>query len=86
MSAKKKATISFKTDKATAKQTKAIFAAMGLNMQSGLNLYLKQVVAHQGIPFKPTTADGELAALDAADDAALTSQIADSQASNETEP
>lgn len=56
---KKKRVVKFETDKKTAKEAKAVFAAMGLDMQTGLNLYLTQVIASQGLPFIPTASAPE---------------------------
>lgn len=86
MSAKKRVTVSFKTDKETAKEAKAIFGALGMNLSTGMNVYLKQVVASEGLPFTPSAKVAEALPLDVADDTVPDSQVADSKTSNETEP
>ena len=34
-------------------KAEAVFKGLGLNLSSGINLYLNQVVASRGLPFKP---------------------------------
>jgi len=56
---KKKRVIKFETDKKTAKEAKAVFAAMGMDMQAGINVYLNQVIRSHGLPFIPTATEPE---------------------------
>lgn len=43
--------ITFRTDEKTKKEAEKIFREMGLNMTTGLNLYLAMVVNEKQIPF-----------------------------------
>lgn len=47
-------TITIKCDKDVKAQAKDIFSQMGLDISSGINLYLRQVVRTKKIPFEIT--------------------------------
>jgi len=42
-------------DDDTKKQAQQIFLAMGLDISTAVNMFIKQVVRNQGFPFLPTT-------------------------------
>ena len=44
-------TISVRTDKETKQQAKILFKELGLNMSTAFNLFMKQALREQGIPF-----------------------------------
>lgn len=44
-------TITIRTDEETKNEASAIFKKLGLDMSTGINLFLKQVVISNGIPF-----------------------------------
>ena len=47
------------------KKAQSIFETMGLNLSSGVKLYLAQVIREQGLPFVPRTANGYTPAFEA---------------------
>lgn len=51
-------TIQLRIDKKTKDQAKKTFEAVGLDMSSGIKVYLKQVARAQAIPFEIRTANG----------------------------
>lgn len=51
-------TIQFRIDKKTKDQAKKTFEAVGLDMSSGIKVYLKQVARTRAIPFEIRTANG----------------------------
>lgn len=46
-----KASVNIKVDEKTRDQAKAIFGAMGLDMTTAVNLFLKASIREKGIPF-----------------------------------
>lgn len=51
-------TLQIRIDEKTKKQAKKIFASLGLDMSTGIKLYLKQVMIRKGLPFLVTTENG----------------------------
>ena len=51
-------TIQVRTDDDVKKRAKAILEALGLDLSSAINLYLRQIVIREGIPFKIVTENG----------------------------
>ena len=47
-------TINIRIDKETKTKVKKMLGDMGLDLSSGIKLFLNQVVTEQGIPFTPT--------------------------------
>lgn len=47
------ATVSFRTDDQTKEQAAKLFQDLGLDMSSAINLFLRQSIASNGIPFTP---------------------------------
>ena len=43
--------LSVRVDNTTKKQAEAVFAALGMNMSTGINIFLAQVVRSRAIPF-----------------------------------
>ena len=43
--------LSVRVDNATKKQAEAVFAALGMNMSTGINIFLAQVARSRAIPF-----------------------------------
>ncbi|MDR1656461.1 MAG: type II toxin-antitoxin system RelB/DinJ family antitoxin [Deltaproteobacteria bacterium] len=43
--------VSVRIDDATKRQAEAVFAALGMNMSTGINIFLAQVVRSRAIPF-----------------------------------
>ncbi len=50
--------IQIRIDEATKKSAKKVLASLGLDMSSAIKVYLKQIVIHEGIPFKLVTENG----------------------------
>lgn len=46
-------TVSFRTDDQTKAQAAKLFQDLGLDMSSAINLFLRQSIASNGIPFTP---------------------------------
>ena len=46
--------INIRTKKSVRDEARKIFSKMGLSTSAGINMFLNQVVAEQGLPFKPT--------------------------------
>jgi len=46
-------TIQFRTDKETKEQSTAIFKELGINMSDAINMFLRQSILTNGIPFQP---------------------------------
>lgn len=53
-----KTTLQVRIDKKTKSQAQKVFRKIGLDLSSGIKLYLRQVVNHQGIPFRVITENG----------------------------
>lgn len=51
-------TLQVRIDEKTKNASKKIFEDLGIDMSSAVKLYLRQVVVHQGIPFKIVTENG----------------------------
>jgi DNA-damage-inducible protein J len=51
-------TIQVRVPSKTKKAAQKVFAELGIDMSSGVNLYLTQVVKTKGIPFQPRTVNG----------------------------
>ena len=46
------ATIQFRTDELTKKQSAALFKHLGITMSDAINLFLRQSILHGGLPFE----------------------------------
>ncbi|WP_225418480.1 type II toxin-antitoxin system RelB/DinJ family antitoxin [Lacticaseibacillus daqingensis] len=53
----KRVTIQARTDAETKEQARQTFEAMGMDLSTGINIYLKQVVREGRLPFTPSAAD-----------------------------
>lgn len=51
------ATVSFRTDDQTKARAAKLFQDLGLDMSSAINLFLRQSIASNGIPFTPHRGD-----------------------------
>ena len=51
-------TIQIRVDAKTKKQAQSVFEKMGLDLSSGVKMYLAQVIREQGLPFTPRTVNG----------------------------
>jgi len=51
-------TLQIRINKKTKEKAKKIFNDLGLDMSSGINLFLSQVVNTESIPFEPRTENG----------------------------
>ena len=45
--------VTIRVDKDVKKQAEVLFNDLGLNLSSAVNMFLRQAIAEQGIPFKP---------------------------------
>ena len=45
--------VTFRTEESLKKEAEILFNRMGLNMSTALNVFLRQAVVEQAIPFKP---------------------------------
>jgi len=45
--------VTFRTDESLKKEAETLFNQMGLNMTTALNVFLRQAVLEQAIPFQP---------------------------------
>ena len=52
------ATIQLRIDRKTKAQSQAIFKKLGMDISTGVKLFLSQVVRTKGIPFKALTVNG----------------------------
>jgi DNA-damage-inducible protein J len=57
------ATIQIRTDADIKAQADSVFRRLGITLSDGLNMYLRQVVTDQAIPFQPRTAEAVSQAL-----------------------
>lgn len=57
----KTATVSMRIDTKTKEETEQVLESIGLNMSTAFNMFCKQVVIHQGIPFSIMRARGGVA-------------------------
>ncbi len=46
------ATISFRTDPTTKKDARELFESLGMDLSTAINVFLKQAIRENGIPFK----------------------------------
>jgi len=51
-------TIQIRIDSKVKKEAQTVFENLGLDLSSGVKLYLTQVVREQGLPFTPRTVNG----------------------------
>ena len=49
--------VQIRTEQETLDAATAVIKAMGMDLSTGINLYLKQVVHDGGIPFRPSAVD-----------------------------
>ncbi|WP_237201191.1 type II toxin-antitoxin system RelB/DinJ family antitoxin [Rothia nasimurium] len=47
------ATISFRTDSATKEEVRKLYSDLGLDLSTALNMFLKQSLVDNGLPFTP---------------------------------
>ncbi|WEV41928.1 type II toxin-antitoxin system RelB/DinJ family antitoxin [Bifidobacterium sp. ESL0682] len=47
-------TISFRTDKTTKEQAKALYAEMGMDLSTAINIFLRQSITDNAMPFRVT--------------------------------
>lgn len=81
-------TIQLRIDNATKKSAKKVLDTLGIDMTTAIKLYLKQIVIHQGIPFKlltenNMTIDQEVKILKASKDAKKGKNISKKMTANE---
>lgn len=53
-----KTTISIRTNTATKRAAQKVFTKLGLDLSTGVNMYLTRVAQDQAMPFTPRTANG----------------------------
>ena len=53
-----KSIVNVRTDTVTKREAQKIFKRMGLDLSSGVNLYLTRVVQDKALPFTPRTVNG----------------------------
>lgn len=53
-----KTTINVRTDTATKRSAQAVFKKMGLDLSTGVNMYLSLVAQDKAMPFTPRTVNG----------------------------
>lgn len=58
-------TIQVRVDAKVKKDAQTVFENMGLDLSSGVKLYLAQVIREQGLPFTPRTVNGLTPAYEA---------------------
>lgn len=58
-------TIQVRIDAKVKKDAQTVFENMGLDLSSGVKLYLAQVIREQGLPFTPRTVNGLTPAYEA---------------------
>lgn len=80
--------IQIRIDEATKKAAKTVLDTMGIDMSSAIKVYLKQIVIHQGIPFKLATENGltpeeEKAIMKASTEAAVGKNVTKSMTTKE---
>ena len=46
------ATISFRTDPATKEEARSLFESLGMDLSTAINVFLRQSIRENGIPFK----------------------------------
>lgn len=80
--------IQIRIDEKTKKTAKKIFDDLGIDLSTGIKLYLKQVIIVKGIPFKLITENGltpkeELEILKASEEARSGKNVTDAMEANE---
>ncbi|WEV76076.1 type II toxin-antitoxin system RelB/DinJ family antitoxin [Bifidobacterium sp. ESL0800] len=65
-SAPKVTRINFRTDTETKEKASSVFAKLGLDMSTALNMFLHQTVVDQALPFRPELSGFEERVLKAA--------------------
>jgi DNA-damage-inducible protein J len=55
METKKRSAITIRLDSDTKNAARQIFDNLGMDLSTGINIYLKQVIKDKGLPFKPST-------------------------------
>lgn len=53
-----KTTINVRTDAATKRAAQSVFKRMGLDLSTGVNMYLSRVAQDKAMPFTPRTING----------------------------
>ena len=53
-----KAVINVRTDAATKREAQRVFKRMGLDLSTGVNMYLSRVAQDRAMPFTPRTVNG----------------------------
>lgn len=51
-------TLQVRTSKQRKEKARKVFERIGLNLSSGVNLYLEKVITTQSVPFVPVTSEG----------------------------
>ncbi len=51
-------TIQLRVDERTKRSSKKVFDKLGIDMSSAVKMFLRQVIARQGIPFRALTENG----------------------------
>ncbi len=51
-------TLQVRTSKQRKEKARKVFERIGLNLSSGVNLYLEKVITTQSVPFVPITTEG----------------------------
>ncbi|WP_424321291.1 type II toxin-antitoxin system RelB/DinJ family antitoxin [Lacticaseibacillus chiayiensis] len=57
MATAEQTTMTIRLDPATKDAAEKVFGAMGMDMSAGINIFLKQVIRDQALPFTPTAND-----------------------------
>lgn len=60
-----KTTINVRTDAATKRVAQSVFKRMGLDLSTGVNMYLSRVAQDKAMPFTPRTVNGFTPAYEA---------------------
>lgn len=53
--------IAARTDEATKKEAKCLFSRLGMDLSTAINLFLKQAIRKQGLPFEVALSEEEIA-------------------------
>lgn len=48
------ATVSFRTDRKVKEKAKSLYASMGMDLSTAINIFLRQSILENGMPFKIT--------------------------------
>lgn len=54
--------ISVRTDKNTKEQARLLFSRLGIDISTAVNLFLRQAIRRQGLPFEVVLSEEEIAA------------------------